>query len=262
MDLHHAIVSAMDFSWATKVEDKTLLRVIRECSDLSWRSDLESAFRFLKHANESTRSVVNSWLAGVRIPLSTLKPLGIMRRIESIEDSITIISALFRLLNTIKGTSSVALMIDEFQQAGELARRKLTEVSIFLQKLFDANPEGLQMFLAFTTGEKETAEQLLGNALFNRVSNNLELPEFDDKEALQFLQELLMLHTIDGSPSKIFSEDALKEIVKCVSAGKTHLIPRDIIKAADRVLRAADPEIEDGDLSKIDDAFVRQILVV
>jgi DNA-binding FrmR family transcriptional regulator len=260
MDLYKSIASCIDIMPLLKADKDTLSEAAQSAVSEVWRSNLVNAVKYMKHGGERARGTIRSWLAGEKVHLSVLRSYEIDRRIESMEDCIAVLSSLIALLRALEGTKGVVLMIDEFQEVSKLPARKLNELNSFLHKLFDANPNGLQLFLSFTTGDKETINELLGDALQNRVSNTLSLPEFDQRESVQFLQDLLALHSINSSDGPAFTLDGLQEIVAHLHAKHEHLIPRELILAADKVLRAADPHIEDGDISKVDEAFVRHVL--
>ena len=153
-------------------------------------------------------------------------------------------------------------MIDEFQEIGLLPPKKRFEINGFMHKLFDNNPNFFNLFLSFTTGDKDTVQSLLGDALKDRISNFIEIPEMNSVEACEFLEKLIEIHASPNNPGLYpFVKSGIESIVDHVENSEKFLIPRELIKAADKVLSEADILIDDGDLKEIDGEFVKNELL-
>lgn len=260
LDLYRSIVSSIDLTALLDGSPKDIDGWVATSVVGNWKENLASAINCMKHGGESAKGTIRAWLAADKVHLNQLRECNIDRRIENMEDAIKILSSLVRMLCAANGSNGIVLMIDEFQEIGKLPAKKLHEVNTFLHKLFDANPKRLQLFLSFTTGDKETVNHLLGEALQSRVSNTLSLPEFDQQEACEFLRDLVALHSLDGASCGCFAASGFQALVVHLQGAQKRLVPRELIIAAGKVLTAADPLIEDGELAEIDNAFVNSIL--
>jgi hypothetical protein len=260
IDLYKSIISKIDIALITKFTDKDISEAFNEVSNTSWCDFLKNGLNVIKYGDQNTKAVIKSWLAGEKVHLNTLKVFDIARRIESTEDCVEVLSCLFKVIILLNKKKSILLMIDEFQEIGRLAPAKINDLNGFIHKLFDLNPNKLHLFLSFTTGDKATVRSLLGEALQNRISNILSIPEMDFKEAYEFMENLIKINSESSEKPDIypFTKKALESIVNFVlESDERFLIPRELIKVADLVLGEADSLIEDGEIQKIDAALVK-----
>lgn len=259
LDIYKAIISNIDFHTITNISTEYLNDIIEQFNVGSWGIFLKNGFEYMKKGSESVQASIFSWLRGDKVHLNILKSYGISKRIESTEDCVQILTILFKIILNITDKKSILLMIDEFQEIGKLPPSKLNDINAFLHKLFDSNPNQLNLYLSFTTGNKETVRHLIGDALQNRISSAIEIPEMSVEESVDFLSSLLKLYADEDNQTGVypFTVEALVSIAQTIDNDPTrHLIPRELIKAADQILSEADIMIEDGELVVIDGDFV------
>jgi len=188
-----------------------------------------------------------------------LRVLGPLERIESSDEAVRVLGALVSLL-VMSGTyRRLLLMVDEFQRMGTLRPRVREEVNSGLHTLVNTCPDGLTLLLSFSFGRPENIKYLISNELRSRADlEMISLPVFSRKEAHRFTVDLLDAHRIEGAPSHLypFTEQAIRAIL----ARTGTLIPREIIKRLDMVLRRAEIAIHAGQIQAISRSFAEEVL--
>lgn len=223
-------------------------------------SDLGRALVRMAMGRGNEPALAASWLKAERVDLRELRNIGITRRLESTADGV---DALDRLIKTLQrdGSVKVLLLIDEMQELEELdtgrgGGRKLSECVGGLHKVFDSNTEGLTLVLSFTTGSQASLRDIIQDALFDRSSEVISLPQLNDEEAVEFVYGLMHEWSIDTNQvPKPFTDDAIRTVISKMPKDAGGLSPRSIIKAFDGILREADLDIEAGDIQEIDAAY-------
>ena len=135
------------------------------------------------------------------------------------------------------------------------ARRRTNSASVH-------NPDGLIMVLSFTTATQSALRGILGETLFDRKSDLLELPPLDHSDSVSFLRELVASWSSvpDDAPFP-FSDKAVDAVVAELEERQGGgLTPRTLIKAFDTILREAELDIEDGDIEVIDPDYALKAL--
>lgn len=223
-------------------------------------SDLGRALVRMAMGRGNEPGLAASWLKAERVDLRELKNIGISRRLETTADGV---DALDRLLKTLQrdGSVKVLLLIDEMQELEELdsgrgGGRKLSECVGGLHKVFDSNTNGLTLVLSFTTGSQASLRDIIQDALFDRSSEVISLPQLNDDEAVEFVYGLMNEWSIDiDQVPKPFTDEAIRTVISKMPKEAGGLSPRSIIKAFDLILREADLDIEAGDIQEIDAAY-------
>jgi hypothetical protein len=218
-------------------------------------TDLQRALiRLVTFEEPQTRAAL-SWLRAEKVGLRDIKDVGLSRRIETSADGIELLNELISLLRT-ELDLRVLLLLDEIQELGGLAPRRLDEAVGGLHKVFDRNTDGLTLLFCFTTAQQGTIKRIIGETLYERRSEVLTLPALDEPAAAEFVAGLVAAWSVDDARVPFpFTADAIGEVVERLAADIDELTPRDLIRAFDAVLRAADLDIEDGEIEVIDGAY-------
>ena len=149
------------------------------------------------------------------------------------------------------------MLLDEIQELGQLAPARLDEAVGGLHKVFDRNTDGLSLVFCFTTTAQQTIARVIGETLYERRSETLTLPAPEPAEAVGLIAELIREWSIDPERAPFpFTSSAIGAVIDTLPADDG-LIPRDLIRACDTVLRAADLDIEDGAITQIDAEYAR-----
>jgi hypothetical protein len=223
--------------------------------------DVDRALVRIPTYDERTAKIALSWLKAEHVAASDMRDIGLSRRLESTADAV---DALNRIMGLIRadGKRSVLLLLDEVQELTDLKKR-LPEAVGGLHKLFDKNTEGLTIIFSFTLGSPDEVAHIIGDAMFDRAAKGigLRLPELDAGEAIALVKGLLAYCSIDRSRAPFpFTQSAVEELVRHVRANSTILTPRDVLQAANAVLREADFDISDGVVDFIEPEYVRRCL--
>ncbi|WP_392545452.1 BREX system ATP-binding domain-containing protein [Oryzobacter sp. 24SJ04S-52] len=220
--------------------------------------DVERALRVLASGDNEQAQAATSWLRAERLSARERQSLGLSGNIDSTNAAIESLQHLIHAIQ--QDDRQVLLLVDEVQELAELGK-KLDECIGGLHKLFDKSPTGLTLVLSFTTATQGTVRSILGETLWDRVGQTIELPAFTREEGADFLTGLITANASDAETAlRIFSRQAMQEIVDSRMASDGTLTPRSLIRAADQVLREALTDLEDGLIAVIDAAFVREVL--
>ncbi len=217
-------------------------------------SDLQRALVRIVSLPESQHRVALAWLKAEKVAARDLRESALTRRIENSADAVDVLNELLALLQSELGIQLV-MLLDEIQELGQLSGSRLEEVVGGLHKVFDKNTNGLTMLFSFTTTAQTTVARLIGDTLFARRSETITLPSLNREEAEGFVTDLLSAWSIEPERAPFpFTASAITTVINTLP-DEHGLVPRDIIRAFDTVLRAADLDIEDGEISEIDDEY-------
>lgn len=211
--------------------------------------DLSRALVRVFAGGEAARTALN-WLRGERLPMAELRSVGLGRRLDTVADVITVLNDLVELVASRQ--RHLLLLLDEVQELGELPAKQLAESVGGIHKVFDRNSTGLTVVLAFTTGAKSTVRNIIGETIFDRASETIDLPPLSAEEGLELISGLLSEWAIDPARAPWpFKEEALKALVAHLDHSHTALTPRSLIHAFNTVLRDAEDDIGEGEISEI-----------
>jgi hypothetical protein len=256
LDVYHAIIDAAYKSGILATIGRELFNATM---NREVQADVDRAIVRIPTYDERTAKIALSWLAGDRVSAADLRDIGISRRLESTSDAV---DALNRVIGLIRGSGkrSLVLFLDEVQELTDLKKR-LPEAVGGLHKVFDRNTEGLTMIFSFTLGNQDTVRTIIGDALFDRASIGVRLPELEFDEAAALVSGLIETCSIDRKRVPFpFDDDAIIEVVRLVHTSTTILTPRDVLEASNAVLREADFDISEGAVKSIDTAYVKRCL--
>ena len=219
-------------------------------------SDLQRALVRIVSLPEPQHRAALSWLKAEKITARDLRDSGLSRRLETSADGIETLNELIELLRNGLGVKLI-LLLDEMQELGQLTPARLDEAVGGLHKVFDRNTDGLTLIFCFTTTAQTTIARIIGETLYERRSETLTLPPLGVQEAVDFITELIREWSIDRERAPFpFTNNAIEAIVDTFPADDG-VIPRDLIRACDTVLRAADLDIEDGAITEIHAEYAR-----
>ncbi|GAB3078048.1 hypothetical protein GCM10027053_48010 [Intrasporangium mesophilum] len=211
--------------------------------------DLSRALVRIFAGGAQARTAQN-WLRGEKLPMAELRAVGLGRRLETVADVITVLNDLVALVASRQG--HLLLLLDEVQELGELPAKQLAESVGGIHKVFDRNSTGLTVVLAFTTGAKSTVRNIIGETIYDRASETIDLPPLSAEQGLELISGLLSEWAIDRSRAPWpFTEEALVALVAQLDISHTALTPRSLIHAFNSVLRDAEDDIWEGEINEI-----------
>ncbi len=211
--------------------------------------DLSRALVRIFAGGDEARTALN-WLRGEKLPVAELRSVGLGRRLDAVADVITVLNDLVALISS--RDRHLLLLLDEVQELGELPEKKLAESVGGVHKVFDRNPSGLTVVLAFTTGAKSTVRNIIGETIFDRASETIVLPPLSPDEGRGLITGLLSEWAIDpGRAPWPFSEDAVTALVNHLDHSQIALTPRSLIHAFNTVLRDAEDDIAEGEIDEV-----------
>ena len=189
-----------------------------------------------------------------------LKKLGIARNISKAQDRFKIIAGILQCLigfNTNHAParySRVFLWIDEMEDLVFLPSAQFRIVSQGLREIIDRLPNFFTLFLNMSLAEPEKHEDfeaILGNAVIDRITNNIHFPELNFDEALEYVTELANHPRYRNKPlpnrlpkTYPFDETALRMLLEDLEKRT----PRDINKRCHNAINHAlrDDQFEAG----------------
>lgn len=217
-------------------------------------SDLQRALVRMVLLPEPQHRAALNWLKAERLTARELRENELTRPLKSSADGIETLNELIGLLRT-ELEVKLVLLLDEIQELGQLSGARLDEAVGGLHKVFDRNAEGLTLVFCFTTTAQQTMAKVIGETLFERRSETLALPPLEHEQAVAFIVELLAAWSIDPDRAPFpFTREAIAAVVSQLPSDDG-LIPRDLIRTFDVILRAADADIEDGEINQIDPEY-------
>ena len=129
-----------------------------------------------------------------------LKKLGIARNINKAQDRFRVIAGILQCLigldasHDLSRHSRVYLWIDEMEDLTYLPSAQFRILSQGLREIIDRLPNFFTLFLNMSLAEPEKHEDfeaILGNAVIDRITNNIYFPELELDEAVEYVKELV-----------------------------------------------------------------------
>ena len=201
-----------------------------------------------------------------------LKKLGIARNISKAQDRFKVIAGILQCLigldasHAPSGHSRVYLWIDEMEDLIFLPSAQFRILSQGLREIIDRLPNFFTLFLNMSLAEPEKHEDfeaILGNAVIDRITNNIYFPELELDEAVEYVKELVNHPQYRDKPlpkglpqTYPFDEIALRMLIENLRKRT----PRDINKQCHNAINCAfrDNQFEAGK-GIIDPAYVMKI---
>lgn len=226
----------------------------------SQATDLQRALVRLVTLPEPQTRAALAWLKAEKVLARDLRDSGLTRRLETSADGIETLNEIVALLGSVLNVKLV-LLLDEIQELGQLSQARLDEAVGGLHKVFDRNTENLTLVFCFTTMAQGTIAKVIGPTLYERRSEILTLPPMSREEAVQFIHGLLAEWSIEPARAPFPFQGGVVEAVVDNLPQHDGYIPRDLIRAFDVIMRAADLDIEDNEITEIDAAYALARLV-
>ena len=222
VDFYRSIVSALS------EEQLFAVQVDLEPSTSDVGQSLYRSLRVKSIGSPSQAALATTYLSGRKTTVTQRRDLA---AIVDLNYSGNAAEALTMILRALGKSRGVLLLLDEVQDLSGMKDRALSETDGLLQKVFDEVQYGLRIVASFTTGVKETICQVLGDALYNRASRLIEIPEISEDEALRFLSELIRPARLDTEADVFepFSEAIMRSMISAIRQSGEKLVPRAII---------------------------------
>ena len=229
--------------------------MLRDGSEGTLPADLRSALSILIMRSDQA-DIVMQWLRGGRVPLPTLRALGMHERIETGETAARVMTGLIDCL-TLNGSRRYLWALDEFQRVGTLRENQRDDINVGLHSLFNAVRANFTIILAFSFGELRNIKFMLSSELIDRanMATHFTLPAMSEPDGALFVRDLLeafRLPDYTGPESFPFTEGAIATVVGALAA-RNLLKPRALMQAFDAVLAEFEADIEEGELDAIDE---------
>lgn len=217
-------------------------------------NDVERAIIAVGTYQEESARIAQAWLRGDRVQRQASKDVGVTSQIRTAPEAIDALGDLIKVLR--RRDRAVLLLVDEVQELADLAANKRDEAVGGLHKVFDKNPDGLTMVLSFTAASQGTMLNLIGGPLADRANDVIPLPAIGREEAIELVTELLQHWSVDPATAPApFEEVTISAVVDALERDLPELSPRSVILAFDAILREAEFDIEEGQISTIDPAY-------
>jgi hypothetical protein len=230
--------------------------------------NLFTAFRLLTLGSHQEAAIATVWLQRGQLTTTDLRRIGITGRISSTDEAVRILTAIVGIFQSAavgRGFSGarVIWMIDEFQRIAA-GRAASSDVNVGLHALFNACATGLSLVLSFSGPPERKLPEWFSPEIRDRIGATkiLILPPLSPADALSFIADVLAHFRTSSPPADVyfpFTEKASRAIIARIG-GATELKPRVIMQAFNAVLEAADPLMQAGDMTEIDDAFAVKVL--
>lgn len=174
---------------------------------------------------------------------SELKQVGLSRNIEWGTDTIQFLSGIVHCFigDQVNYKGRFVLWIDEMEDMIYYSQKEYKLFSQVLRDLFDSLNQYFTAFLNFTLAESEesTIEQLLGGAVWSRISSRIRFKELTKEDALLYCYDAIRYQHLDDSVEDYypFTEDVLAYIFDLIP--DSQLTPREINRYCGEVLNYA-----------------------
>lgn len=183
LDLYRRIVMELPLPILAKV-------IANSATDLP--ADLRKASHALLHGGSTERDLAKDWIWGGHPHIRDLRSaIGVGERIETDQRAADILSAIARACAS--ASIRLVLLLDEFQRLAPLQQKIRTAIQSNIRSVFSANASYFSTVIAIGSRAEQTALEVLPQELrtLMGVRPTVALPEMDEAEALQFIQERL-----------------------------------------------------------------------
>ncbi len=217
VELFKSIIEQL--KWRTIENSVRLLRQHEGDASLSilenWvgSEDLAKILWLVGEENEDIRFKAQQALFGQKT--ATIKnALRVRRTVSSNTDMANVLSAIFQLISKYKDEESidnncrVILWIDELESLIYYTSKQYRPFTQFIREIFDQSQTNLTIFLSFSfsdPSDTQSIEIVLGEALIDRISNQVVFDEASVEESKEYLSELLNFYRKENYNGDIFS---------------------------------------------------------
>lgn len=168
-----------------------LARIITQ-SQAQLPADLKKASHALLHGGAGERDLARDWLCGGHPHVRDLRnAIGVAERIETDQRAADHLSAVARACAS--AGVRLVLLLDEFQRLAPLQQKNRDAIQANIRSVFSANASYFSVVIAIGSRAEQTALDVLPQELrtLMGVRPTVALPEMDEAEAFQFVQERL-----------------------------------------------------------------------
>ena len=145
--------------------------------------------------------------------------LGFLRKIETDNDIVEILSALLTVITNENMYPCVIIWIDEFEDIAYQSTSNINNINNFIKVLFDKTPNKLLLFINFTLSAMANVDDLsvyLQDAVKSRIKERIELAIPDKAELKTYLLDLLnspLYREGDARGYVPFDEDMIEQLI-------------------------------------------------
>lgn len=144
--------------------------------------------------------------------------LGFLRSIETDNDIIDIIAALFSFLTENKVYSAIILWIDEFEHIASLSSSNINSINNFIKILFDKTPNRLLLMINLTLsamGDRDDLTSYLHDAVKSRIKEYIEFSIPTPEQLIDYLYDILNIYRINEMNNSLFpfDEDLINHLI-------------------------------------------------
>ena len=142
-----------------------------------------------------------------------------MRKIETDNDIVEILSALLTVITNENMYPCVIIWIDEFEDIAYQSTSNINNINNFIKVLFDKTPNKLLLFINFTLSAMANVDDLsvyLQDAVKSRIKERIELTIPDKAELKTYLLDLLnspLYREGDARGYVPFDEDMIEQLI-------------------------------------------------
>lgn len=155
-------------------------------------ADLKKASHALLHGGAHERELAKDWMCGGHPHVRDLRnAIGVGERIETDQRAADNLSAISRACAS--ANVRLVLLLDEFQRLAPLQQKNRTAIQANIRSVFSANASYFSVVIAIGSRAEQTALEILPQELrtLMGVRPTVALPEMDEEEAFQFVQDRL-----------------------------------------------------------------------
>jgi Serine/threonine protein kinase len=232
--------------------------------------DLANALQAMALGDARLKIIATRWLRGEVLSAAQLRSIGVTKKIDSVEESVRIFSALVALLNdaaTSRGRRGARLIwiLDEFQRIERCGAKLKEEINTGLSSAFNTCPKGLSVFVSFSGNPQKNLPAWFSRELRDRIGRTriFVLPPMRSDEALVFVKDVLrQFRPADfkgDSPYFPFTQEAVQTILAEIAKNE-ELRPRAIMHGMSAVLEEADGALERRELTLVERDFALRAL--
>ncbi len=246
IDFSNRLLYKINFSRLAKASNnlKFLIgndKLFTELLDITGSEDIAT---LLSKINEENRLVSKAVLLGGGTT-KELRELGVAKRLTSEHEFCSAVIGMLYLLihgqsNKSRKLSRVLLWIDEMEDLVYFPTRYYLPFTQAMREIIDSMSKHLTLMLNFTFSEPQdlpTIENILGEAIMQRINHHIVFPQPTNDDLRSYLQELLKENRLEERKkaplTSPFSESAFNLLIES-TASRT---PRFLNKLCDTLLR-------------------------
>jgi hypothetical protein len=232
--------------------------------------DLGRALNVLLMGSSQNQNIARLWLMAENVTMRDARSIGLTTRLDSAERAIQTLAWMIRVLSWAvesNGRPSARLvwMVDEYQRIEDFAGRAGREINGCLHSVFNRCPRCFTMILSFSGPPSHQLPPWMSKELADRmgIEKVMILPPLTSEEAGIFVRDLLQHFRAGANASSNsfpFDEKSIRAGVAIVQSKVKELRPRVIMQAFNAILEVAEPLIQSGKISCIDENLVAKIL--